>query len=54
MRCSKARVVQETAIKFLDEEVVEVVTRCSAVNQDMDEVAAVAGLVIGDGRRWRH
>ena len=49
-RCSEARIVQETAIELRDEEVVEVVIRCSAVDQDMDEVAAVMGVVVGDGR----
>ena len=34
-RRSEARVVQETAIELRDEEVVEVVIRCSAVEQDM-------------------
>ena len=52
-RRSEARIVQETAIELRDEEVVEVVIRCSAVDQDMDEVAAVTavtGVVVGDGR----
>ena len=49
-RRSEARVVQETAIELRDEEVVEVVIRCSAVDQDMDEVATVTGVVVGDGR----
>ena len=45
----RGRVVQETEIELRDEEVVEVVIRCSAVDQDMDEVAAVTGVVVGDG-----
>ena len=49
-RCSETRVVQETAIKLRDEEVVEVIIRCSAVDQNMDEVAAVTGVVVGGGR----
>ena len=53
-RRSEGRVVQETEIEFRDEEVVEVVIRCSAVDQDMDEVAAFTGGVVGDGSRWRH
>ena len=48
-RRSEARVVQETAIELRDEEVVEVVIRCSAVDQDMHEVDSVTGVVIGDG-----
>ena len=48
---SEARIVQETAIELRDEKVVEVVIRCSAVDQDMDEVAAVTSVVVvGDGR----
>ena len=47
---SEARIVQDTAIELRDEEVVEVVIRCSAVDPDMDEVAAVTGVVVGDGR----
>ena len=43
-------VFQETAIELRDGEVVKVVIRCSAVDQDMDEVAAVTGVVVGDGR----
>ena len=50
VRRSEARVVQETAIEVRDEKVVEVVIRCSAADQDMDEVAAVTGVVVGDGR----
>ena len=46
---SEARIVQETAIELRDEEVVKVVIRCSAVDPDMDEVAAVTGVVVGDG-----
>ena len=49
-RHSQARIVQETLIELRDEEVVEVVIRYSAVDQDMDEVAAVTGVVVGDGR----
>ena len=49
-RCCEACIVQETAIELRDEEVVEVVIRCSAVDQDMDEVAAVTAVVVGDGR----
>ena len=49
-RRSKARIVQEMAIELRDEEVVEVVIRCSAVDQEMDEVAAVTGVAVGDGR----
>ena len=49
-RRSEARIVQETAIELRDEEVVEVVIRCSAVVEDMDEVAAVTDVVVGDGR----
>ena len=49
-RCSEARIVQKTMIELRDEEVVEVVIRCSAVYQDMDEVAAVTSVVVGDGR----
>ena len=49
-RRSEARIVQEMAIELRDEEVVEVVIRCSTVDQDMDEVAAVTGVVVGDGR----
>ena len=41
--------VQETAIELRHEEVVKVVILCSAVDQDMDEVAAVTGVVVGDG-----
>ena len=48
-RRSEARIVQETAIELRDEEVVEVVMRYSAVDQGMDEVAAVTGVVVGDG-----
>ena len=48
-RRGEARIVQETAIELKDEEVVEVAIRCSAVDQDMDEVAAVTGVVVGDG-----
>ena len=48
-RRSKARIVQETAIELRDEEVVEVVIRCSTVDQDMDEVAVVTSVVVGDG-----
>ena len=50
VRRSEARIVQETAIELRDEEVVEVVIRCSTVNQDMDEVAALTGVVVDDGR----
>ena len=50
-KCSEARLVQETAIELRDEEVVEVVIRCSAVDQDMNEVVAVTGVVVGD-ERW--
>ena len=53
-RNSEARIVQETAIEFRDEEVVEVVIRASAVDQDMDEVPAITGVVVGDGRWGRH
>ena len=49
-RRSEARVVQETAIELRDEEVVEAVIRCSVVDQDMDEVAVVTGVAVGDGR----
>ena len=49
-RRSEARVFQETAIELRDEEIVEVVIRCSAVDQDMDEVSAVTGDVAGVGR----
>ena len=49
-RRSKVRIVQETSIELRDEEVVEVMIRCSAVDQDMDEVAAATGVVVGDGR----
>ena len=49
-RRSEARIVQETAIELRDEEVVEVVIRCSAVDQDKDEVAAITGVVVGNGR----
>ena len=51
-RRGEARIVQETPIELKGEEVVEVVIRCSAVDQDMDDVAAVTGVVVGDGR-WR-
>ena len=44
------RIVQETAIEIRDEEVVEEVIRCSAVDQDMAGVAGVTGVVVGDGR----
>ena len=37
-------------MELRDEEVVEVVIPCSAVDQDMDKVAAVTGVVVGDGR----
>ena len=50
VRRSEARVVQKTAIEVRDEKVVEVVIRWSAADQDMDEVAAVTGVVVGDGR----
>ena len=50
VRRSEARIVQETAIELRDEQVVEVVVRCSTVNQDMDEVAALTGVVVDDGR----
>ena len=53
-RRNEARIVQETAIELRDEEVVEVVIRCSTVDQDMDEVAAATGVVVGDGRWGRH
>ena len=53
-RRSEACIVQETAVELRDEEVVEVVIRCSAVYQDMNEVAAVTGVVVGDGRWRRH
>ena len=49
-RRSEARVVQEMAVELMDEKFVEVAIRCSAVDQEMDEVAAVTGAVIGDGR----
>ena len=49
-RRSEARIVQETAIELRDEEVVGVVIRSSAVDPDMDEVAAVTGVIVGDGR----
>ena len=49
-RRSEVRIVQKTAIELRDEEVVELVIRCFAVNQDMDEVAAGTGVVVGDGR----
>ena len=49
-RRSEARIVQETAIELRDEEVVEIVIRCSTVNQDMDEVAVFSGVVVDDGR----
>ena len=49
-RRNKERVVQETAIELRNEEVVEVVIRRPAVDQDMDEVAGVTGVVVGDGR----
>ena len=49
-RRSEARIVQETATSVRNEEVVEVVVRCSAVDQDMDEVAVVTGVIVGDGR----
>ena len=48
-RRSEARIVQETAIELRDEEVVEVVIRYSSVDQDMDEVAAVTGVVVATG-----
>ena len=48
-RRSEARIVEETAIELRDEEVVEVVIRCSAFDQNMDKVAAVTGVVVGDG-----
>ena len=48
-RRSETRIVQETAIELRDEEVVEVGIRCSAADQDMDEVAAVTGVAVGDG-----
>ena len=53
-RRGEARIVQETPIELRDEEVVGVVIRCSAVDQDMDEVAAVSGVVEGDERWRRH
>ena len=49
-RRSEARVVQETAIELREEEVVEVEIRCSAVHQNMNEVAVVTGVAVGDGR----
>ena len=49
-RQSEARVVQETAIELRDKEVIELVVRCSAVDQDMDEIAAVTNVFVGDGR----
>ena len=49
-RHGEARIVQDTAIELRDEEVVEVVIRCFAVHQDMEEVAAVTGVSVGDGR----
>ena len=54
MRRGEARIVQEMPIELRDEEVVEVVIRCSAVDQEIDEVAAVTGVVVGDGRWRRH
>ena len=48
-RRSEARAVQKTAIELRDEEAVEAVIRWSAVDQDMDEVASVTGVVVGDG-----
>ena len=54
VRSGEARIVQEMPIELRDEEVVGVVIRCSAVDQDMDEVAAVTGVVEGDGRWRRH
>ena len=53
-RRSEARIFQETAAEFRDEEVVEVVFRASAVDQDMDEIPAFTGVVVGDGRWERH
>ena len=49
-RRSEASLVQETAVELRDEKVVELVIRCSAVKQDMDEVAAVTGAVVDNGR----
>ena len=37
-------------IELRNEEVVEVVIRCSAVDQEMYEVDSVSGVVVGDGR----
>ena len=37
-------------IELRNEEAVEVVIRCPAVDQDIDEVAAVTGVAVGDGR----
>ena len=47
-RSGDARTVQETAIELKDEEVVKIVIRYSAVDQDMNEVAAVTGVVVSD------
>ena len=49
-RRSEVRVIQETAIELKEEEVVDVVIRCSAVDQNMDEVAAVTDVFVRDGR----
>ena len=49
-RRSEARIVLEAAVELRDKEVGEVVIRCSAVDEDMDEVAAGTGVVVGDGR----
>ena len=49
-RRSESRIVQETEIRLRNEEVVEVVIRCSAVDQDVDEVAEFTDDVVGDAR----
>ena len=51
-RPGEARTVQKTAIELRDEKVVEIVLRYSAVDQDMDEFAAVTGVVVSNGH-WR-
>ena len=50
----KKCVVKNTIIDLGDEGVLEVVTRCAAVEQDVDEVAVVAVVVVGGVHGRRH
>ena len=46
----EARVVQYTTIELGEKRVVQVVTRCTASDQAVDEAAVVTAVVVGGGR----